>query len=84
MVEFKLRNESQWRRAPLGKDGRDWILTAARQLRQEFMASAEGQQLLYRQKVPFAIEGGVGSGGVDMAPQILPYKTTRQDRERFQ
>jgi hypothetical protein len=58
-------------------------LSAARQLRQEYMSSEEGKQLLYRQKLPFAVEGGVGSGGVDMAPQIIPYATTQQDKKRF-
>ncbi len=83
VVEFKLRNEDTWRRGALVKEGRDQLLSAARQLRQEFMSSSEGKQLLFRQKLPFAVEGGVGSGGVDMAPQIIPYSTTKQDKQRF-
>lgn len=82
-VEFKMRNEEIWRRGALTKEGRDRLLSAARQLRQEFMSSEEGKQLLYRQKLPFAVEGGVGSGGVDMAPQIIPYSTSSQDKKRF-
>jgi Flp pilus assembly protein TadD len=83
LVEYKLKNENSWRRVGLRVDSREWVLTASRQLRSDFMSSEEGRQLLYRQKLPVAIEGGVGGGGVDIAPQILPYKTTEQDQRRF-
>lgn len=83
VVEFKLRNETTWRRVGLHTQGRDWILTAARQLRSDFFNSEEGKQLLYRQRLPFAVDGGVGSGGVDIAPQILEHPTSQEDRRRF-
>lgn len=83
VVEFKIKGENQWRRVGLIDNGREWVMTAARQLRKDFMESEEGRQLLYRQKVPLAVEGGVGSGGVDIAPQILPYQTTAEDKRRF-
>jgi len=83
IVEYKLKNEPQWRRVQLAQNGREWLVTAARQLRQDFMASEEGKQLMYRQKVPLGVDGGVGSGGVDFAPQILPYPTSEQDKQRF-
>ena len=83
-VEFRLKGEDQWRRGALLTDGRDWVLTAARQLRQDFFASEEGRQLLARQRVPLSLDGGLGSGGIDAAVQVIPYPTTRQDRERFE
>lgn len=83
VVEYKLRGESNWRRVGLHEQGRDVILTAARQLRTDFLNSEEGKQLLFRQRLPFSIEGGVGGGGVDIAPQILPYSTSAEDNRRF-
>lgn len=82
-VEFKIRNEESWRRGALLTEGREWVLTAARQLRSDYMKTEESRQALYRQKLPFAIEGGAGSGGVDIAPQILPYPTSPLDQQRF-
>ncbi len=82
-VEFRLRGETQWRRAPLMRDYRDWIMTAAQQLRQEYMSITEARDQQYRQKLPFAVEGGVGSA-VDIAPKILPHPTSQQDKDRFQ
>lgn len=82
-VEYKLRGEDFWRRAPLQEQGRDWLLTAARQLRADYMNSEEGKQLLRRQVVPLAIEGGVGGDGIDIAPQLIPYSTSSDDKRRF-
>jgi len=84
VIEYKLQKEDTWRRFGLVEQGRDWILTAARQRRQEYLTTVGSRDLLYRQKAPIAIKGGVGAEGVDVAPQILQYPTSQQDKQRFQ
>src|SRR5690606_29187140 len=69
---------------PLAEQGREWILTAVSQLRQEYLATTEGREEFKQLRLPFAVDGGVGSSGVDIAPKLVPYPTSQQDKDRFQ
>lgn len=82
-VEFSLRGENGFRQVPLPEQGREWILSNALQIRQNYEIATGSKDAVYRQKIPFAIDGGVGSSGVDVAPQVIPHPTTADERKRF-
>jgi tetratricopeptide (TPR) repeat protein len=82
-VEFMLKGDKTFRTAALPKQGRDYILTAARQLRSDYETAEGAHDKVFRQKLPIGMEGGVGSAGIDMAPKILPFPTSTEDKKRF-
>lgn len=82
-VEFRLKGEDRWRRATLGEKGREQLISAVRLLRQNFLKQSGADAEFYRQRLPFAIDGGVGGSGIDVSPKILPYPTSDADKKRF-
>lgn len=81
--DYKIADEQTYRTAPLPSQAMDQLLAGARQLQRDYLATEQGKSVVSRQKVPFALDGGVGSSGVDFAPQLVPAKSDPRDKNRF-
>jgi hypothetical protein len=81
--EYKYSGVQQWRAAGLPAQGAEQLVARARQLQRDYNTLLQGKSVVQQQKVPFAVDGGVGSSGVDLAPQLVPAKADPRDKERF-
>lgn len=82
-VEFQLKNETTFRQVPLAQQGREWIVATAMQLRNNYELESGAKDAVYRQKIPFSIDGGAGASGIDIAPQLINHPDTSDEKKRF-
>ena len=82
-LDYRLTGENTWRTGGLAPGNADALLAHARQLLASFTAGTQGQDRVKKQKLPFAIEGGAGGSGVDVAPKLVPAAADPGDKDRF-
>lgn len=72
-LAFRLRDGETFYTVDFPAEHRDWLLTAARQLRAGYERSAAGKLKEQNRYLPAGISGGAGSGGVEVSPHLQPY-----------
>jgi hypothetical protein len=81
---YKLRGGSDFMEGRVPKEGADEILAHAVAIFKSDQFRQTGKDALFRQKVPIAVQGGAGGSGVEIAPKIIPFKTSEKDAKYFE
>ena len=81
---FKLKGASEFTEGQIPQKGSREVLARAVALYKSEEFRVTGRDTLFHQKVPFAITGGAGGSGVEVAPKIIPFKTNEKDARYFE
>ncbi|MGI8906595.1 MAG: hypothetical protein ACR2IE_08910 [Candidatus Sumerlaeaceae bacterium] len=83
IFDYKIGGEESFRTAKLPPLNLDQLLSRARELQRDYNTQQQSREVVRQQRVPFAIDGGIGGSGVDLAPQLVPAKSDPRDKNRF-
>ena len=77
---YKFSQSQEFEIKEVPREKRTWILARARALHTSFAYELKAKETLHHQIVPLQIEGGAGSGGVEVAPKLIPYPDLGETR----
>ncbi len=70
--QIEFLDSSGWHRTEIARESRRPLLTRARELLAADEVKQQSERKLDKKLLPIEISGGIGSGGVDIAPKIIP------------
>jgi hypothetical protein len=80
---FKLVGSDSFETRTIPRDRRSWLRARAIALQSTFIFKTTGKEAIHQRVLPLEVEGGAGSGGVEVAPKILPYPEPKKDSQLF-
>lgn len=82
-LSYKLAGKDDFEKRKVPPATRGAALARANELSGLTGFQTEGGQAMRRRIFPFAIEGGAGGSGVEIAPKLVPYKDNEKDNRYF-
>ncbi len=80
---FRTADGADFLTRTVAADKRVWVRARAIALQSTFAFQATGKEVVQKRILPIQIEGGAGSGGVEVAPKLLPYPEPQDEAELY-